>query len=60
LIVNPDWLTWTFAPPIAHHPRPNPARWRSLLEQSGLAVVEEGVKPATMYFLAQKRAVNQS
>jgi arsenite methyltransferase len=60
LIVNPDWLTWTFAPPIAHHPRPNPARWRSLLEQSGLAVVEEGVKPATMYFLAQKRAVNHS
>src|SRR4030095_619398 len=54
LIVNPDWLTWVFAPPIAHHPRPDPARWRSLLEQGGLAVVEEGVKPATMYFLAQK------
>jgi SAM-dependent methyltransferase len=56
LIVNPDWLTWVFAPPIAHHPRPDPARWRSLLEQAGLAVVEEGVRPATLYFLAQKRA----
>ena len=55
LIVNPDWLTWVFAPPIAHHPRPDPARWRSLLEQAGLAVVEEGMKPATLYFLAQKR-----
>ena len=55
LIVNPDWLTWLFAPPIAHHPRPDPARWRSMLEHSGLAVVEEGVKPATLYFLAEKR-----
>jgi SAM-dependent methyltransferase len=54
LIVNPDWLTWVFAPPIAHHPRPDPARWRSLLEQGGLAVAEEGVKPATMYFLTKK------
>ena len=56
LIVNPDWLTLLFAPPIAHHPRPDRARWRSLLEQAGLAVVEEGMKPATLYFLAQKRA----
>ena len=56
LIVNPDRLTSVFAPPIAHHPRPDPARWRSLLQQAGLAVVEEGVKPATLYFLAQKRA----
>jgi SAM-dependent methyltransferase len=56
LIVNPDWLTWVFAPPIAHHPRPDPLRWRSLLEQAGLAVIEEGAKPATLYFLAQKSA----
>ena len=56
LIVNPDWLTWVVAPPVAHHPRPDPVRWRSLLEQAGLAVVEEGTKPATLYFLAQKRA----
>jgi SAM-dependent methyltransferase len=56
LIVNPDWLTVVFAPPIAHHPRPDPARWRLLLQQAGLAVVEEGMRPATLYFLAQKRA----
>jgi SAM-dependent methyltransferase len=56
LIVNPDSLTLVFAPPIAHHPRPDPVRWRSLLEQAGLAVIEEGMKPATLYFLAQKRA----
>ena len=56
LLVNPDWLTWVFAPPIAHHPRPDPTRWRSLLEEAGFSVVEEGTKPATLYFLTQKRA----
>jgi SAM-dependent methyltransferase len=55
LLINPDWLTWVFAPPVAHHPRPDSGRWRSLLEQGGFAVVEEGVKPATLYFVAQKR-----
>ncbi len=56
LIVNPDWLTVAFAPPIAHHPRPDTSRWRSLLDKTGFAVLEEGTKPATLYFLAQKRA----
>jgi SAM-dependent methyltransferase len=56
LIVNPDWKTSVFAPPIAHHGRPNPARWRSLLDQAGLTVLEEGNKPPTLYFLTEKRA----
>jgi SAM-dependent methyltransferase len=55
LIVNPDWITWLASPPIAHHPRQDPARWRSLLEHSGFIVEEEGTKPATLYFLATKR-----
>jgi SAM-dependent methyltransferase len=55
LIVNADWLTWTASPhAIAHHPRPDPARWRSLLERVGFAVEEEGTRPATLYFLAAK------
>ncbi len=55
LIVNPDWLTWLASPPIAHHPRQNPARWRSLLERGGFVVEEEGTKIATLYFLARKQ-----
>jgi hypothetical protein len=31
------------------------SRWRSLFERRGFTVVEEGLKPATLYFLAQKR-----
>jgi SAM-dependent methyltransferase len=55
LIVNADWLTWLTSPhALAHHPRPDPAQWRVLLEQGGFAIEEEGKKPATLYFLARK------
>ena len=54
LIVNPDWLTLLASPPLAHHPRPSPARWRSLLKDGGFVVQEDGTKPATLYFLARK------
>jgi SAM-dependent methyltransferase len=30
-------------------------RWRSRLETAGLKVVEEGTRPATMYFVSRKR-----
>jgi SAM-dependent methyltransferase len=56
LIVNVDPWTWLFSPhAIAHHPAPDPARWRALLEQGGFVVDEEGTRPATLYFLATKR-----
>ncbi len=55
LIVNVDWLTWLVSPPIAHHPPQDPARWRTLLEQGGFVVEEQGTRPATLYFLSRKR-----
>jgi len=56
LIVDANWLTWLVSPhAIAHHPAPDPGRWRALLEQGGFVVEEEGRKPATLYFLARKR-----
>ena len=33
---------------------PDPARWRALLENSGLRVVEQGTRPATLYFVSRK------
>lgn len=53
-IVNPDWVIMVTSPPIAHHPRPDPARWRARLEQAGFVIEEEGRKPATLYFYARK------
>ena len=55
LIVNTDWWTFLISPPMAHHFRPDPARWRSQLDQAGFTVEEEGRQPVTLYWLARKR-----
>jgi SAM-dependent methyltransferase len=55
LLVNTDWWTWLVSPPMAHHFRPDSARWRAQLEQVGFAVEEEGRQPVTLYFLARKK-----
>jgi len=55
LIVNPDWKTMLIAPPIAHHPHPDPARWRQQFEDAGFEIEEQGYRPVTLYFLARKK-----
>jgi SAM-dependent methyltransferase len=55
LIVNTDWWTWLVSPAMAHHFRPDAARWRAALDQAGFTVEEEGRQPVTLYWLAQKR-----
>jgi SAM-dependent methyltransferase len=56
LIVNADWRTMLISPPIAHHPRPDPARWRQQFEDAGFEVEEQGYRPVTLCFLARKRS----
>lgn len=55
LIVKADWLTLLSSPLLAHHQRPDPARWRSELERGGFVVDEQGTQPATLFFLARRR-----
>jgi SAM-dependent methyltransferase len=55
LIVNTDWWTWMVSPPMAHHFRPDAARWRAQLKEAGFTVEEEGHQPVTLYWLARKR-----
>jgi SAM-dependent methyltransferase len=55
LIVNTDWWAWLISPPMAHHFRPDAARWRAQLDQAGFTVEEEGHQPVTLYWLARKR-----
>ena len=56
MIVNVNWATWLVSPhAIAHHPRQEPARWRTFLEQGGFDVEEAGTQPSTLYFFARKR-----
>jgi SAM-dependent methyltransferase len=55
MIVNVDVWAWVASPhAIAHHPRPDPKRWRALLESAGFAVVEQGTQPGTLFFLCRK------
>ncbi len=55
LIVNTDWWTVLVSPPMAHHFRPDAARWRTQLNQAGFTIKEEGTQPVTLYWLARKR-----
>jgi SAM-dependent methyltransferase len=55
MIVNVDWWALLSSPhAIAHHPRANPIRWRTMIETAGFAIVEEGTRPMAMYFLSRK------
>lgn len=53
-LVNVDWWVILTSPPIAHHPRADPGRWRRLLEEAGFTIEEQGTKPGTLYFLVRK------
>ena len=53
LIVEAPWWTMLVSPALAHHSRPDLARWRTLLEQHGFATLEEGTQPVTHYWLAR-------
>jgi SAM-dependent methyltransferase len=55
MIVNSaDWLVRLMAPPIAHHPRQNPVRWRHMIEDAGFRLEEDGTTVGTFYFYARK------
>ena len=53
-VVNVDWWVLLASPPIAHHPRADPERWRQLLAGAGFELLEEGTTPGSRHFLARK------
>jgi hypothetical protein len=58
MLVNTDW--WVrVASLLPHHSLAHPAieiaRWRSRLEDNGFEILEQGTRPATMYFVCRKR-----
>jgi SAM-dependent methyltransferase len=56
MIVNVDrWAMFASPHAIGHHPRADANRWRALLTAAGFDIVEEGTKPAVLYFLTRKR-----
>lgn len=56
MIVNSnDWLVRLISPPLAHHPRQDPLRWRQMLEDAGFRLEEDGTTFGTFYFYAKKK-----
>jgi SAM-dependent methyltransferase len=59
LLVNVDgWVRFVSLLPhhgLGHHPAANTERWRTLLEQEGFEVLEQGHQPATLWFLGRRR-----
>jgi ubiquinone/menaquinone biosynthesis C-methylase UbiE len=56
MIVNVDrWAMFASPHAIGHHPRANADRWREMLTSAGFEVVEQGTRPAVLYFLTRKR-----
>ena len=54
-LVNVDAWVWFASPPMAHHPRAIPDRWRAMLSSAGFDIVEEGRQPGALYFFCRKR-----
>jgi len=47
------WGSLAFGPLMLHHIR-SPESWAGLLKDAGFQVVEQGTRPATLYFLVRK------
>jgi SAM-dependent methyltransferase len=59
MVINVDvWVRLAY--PMAHHGyfghSPNAETWRERLELAGFEVIEQGTRPATLYFLTRKAA----
>ena len=55
IINSADWLVRLVSPPIAHHPRQDPLRWRHMIEDAGFTLEEEGATTGSFYFYARKK-----
>jgi SAM-dependent methyltransferase len=53
-IVNAEWWVVFVSPPIGHHPRPNPQRWREMLGSAGFDVLEQWTTAASLNFRSRK------
>ena len=54
MITKDFWLKFTFGPLLFHSGTRSQAWWTSRLEEAGFQMVEQGTRPATLYFLARK------
>ena len=54
VIAKDAWLQFTFGPLLLHSGTRGSTWWTSRLQEAGFLVVENGMRPATLYLLARK------
>lgn len=54
VIAKDLWLKFAFGPMLLHSGTRGAAQWTKLLQDAGFQMVEQGARPATLYFLARK------
>ena len=56
VIAKDGWLTYTFGPLLMHARMRASSTWPDMLKAAGFEMVEEGKRPATLYYVARKPA----
>jgi len=54
VIAKDGWLTYTFGPMLVHARMRASSTWPEMMKAAGLDMVEEGKRPATLYYVARK------
>ncbi|HLK23014.1 MAG TPA: class I SAM-dependent methyltransferase [Bryobacteraceae bacterium] len=54
LVYKDTWLKYTFGPVLMHAGMRRSSRWVDFLHDAGFQIAEQGTRPATLYFVAQK------
>jgi SAM-dependent methyltransferase len=55
MVITKDfWLKFTFGPLLLHSGTRGAAWWTSRLQETGFQMIEQGTRPATLYFLVRK------
>jgi hypothetical protein len=57
LVANDRWTKFAFGPLLSHGGTRGAAWWKGRLTDAGFQVLEEGAKPATLYFLLRQNRV---
>lgn len=55
VIAKDKWLSYTFGPLLVHSSMRSSATWPELMKEAGLETVEQGTRPATLYYVARNR-----
>lgn len=60
VIAKDGWLTYTFGPFLMHAKMRADSTWPEMMKDAGFEMVEQGRRPATLYYVARKPATLRS